>query len=168
MRHKGRAEYASAGLYAGSFEFSVSNPRGETQARAAARRGLTQHISTLTPFNIAIRAPSVDAVDAAPEVGYWATRLQRPSAAEQASHRLACVFDCRWVCTGALVCCRPNARNSQAVGLLHRRRSLSGRVLRCRTRKAAHVQRHGSPRFRGGRQDEGAPKGRRGNGAFNP
>ncbi|KAL8447021.1 hypothetical protein Emag_004493 [Eimeria magna] len=46
----------------GSFEFSVGQPNGDGQARTT-RRGRTQHISTLTPFNIAIRSPSVD-VDA--------------------------------------------------------------------------------------------------------
>ncbi|KAL8274718.1 hypothetical protein Esti_001433 [Eimeria stiedai] len=46
----------------GSFEFSVGQANGDVQARTT-RRARTQHISTLTPFNIAIRSPSVD-VDA--------------------------------------------------------------------------------------------------------
>ncbi|KAL8452739.1 hypothetical protein Emed_001303 [Eimeria media] len=46
----------------GSFEFSVGQANGDGQARTT-RRGRTQHIATLTPFNIAIRSPSVD-VDA--------------------------------------------------------------------------------------------------------
>ncbi|KAL8433268.1 hypothetical protein ACSSS7_004053 [Eimeria intestinalis] len=46
----------------GSFEFSVGQANGDGQTRLT-RRGRTQHISTLTPFNIAIRSPSVD-VDA--------------------------------------------------------------------------------------------------------
>ncbi|KAL8432965.1 hypothetical protein Efla_001173 [Eimeria flavescens] len=46
----------------GSFEFSVAQAKADGQTRAT-RRGRTQHIATLTPFNIAIRSPSVD-VDA--------------------------------------------------------------------------------------------------------
>lgn len=40
----------------GSFDFSVVDPRTARMAR----RAPTQHITTHTPFAIAIRAPSVD------------------------------------------------------------------------------------------------------------
>ncbi|OEH74642.1 hypothetical protein cyc_01995 [Cyclospora cayetanensis] len=44
-----------------SFESSVESSSNELTRPV--RRGLTQHIATLTPFNIAIRSPSVDAED---------------------------------------------------------------------------------------------------------